>query len=104
MRTIHRADLSLEERQTVKLHFSSKVLQITNMRPQYQRIYARSKFEMWYTTETDRPEKEMEDREIIIIGTGSEIPPDARHHLGSVTSEEGTFVWHFFSDELKRAE
>lgn len=100
MQTIHRMGLALEERKTVQLPYFSKVLKIDNVR---HWAGAGNQFEMWYTSGENIKPEDLVDFDIIIIGTGQEMPSDARFHLASVTSPGGTFVWHFFSDKMKKA-
>jgi hypothetical protein len=41
-------------------------------------------------------EKEIEVREITRIGTGWEITEEPGRYIGTITTDNGIFTWHFF--------
>lgn len=37
-------------------------------------------------------------REVLIVGTGTPIPESHPHHLGTLLSMNGVFVWHIYGN------
>lgn len=88
MTTIYKYPLFFNPRQTTALPISARVLHVGLDPNQVPCI--------WAKVDTDEPKL---DRLFFIVGTGNELPVDAKHYIG--TYNQAHFVWHLWSaDDL----
>lgn len=89
MRTIFKFPLQLTVEQHLEVHGDFKFLcaQMQN------RLIT-----LWAEVDASRPKRRVT---VFIVGTGREVPCNAKHYLGTV--QDGAYVWHVYVDaELAR--
>jgi hypothetical protein len=57
-----------------------------------------SNITVWTEEKTARGGIPPRTREVVLVGTGHEIPESHPHHLGSVLMTGGTWVWHVYAN------
>ena len=86
MRTIHKQNLTIQDRQTIEVPEGADLLSI-----QIQRNSAR----VWYLCNDDNP------KETVVIhcrGTGHPMPDGNLFHIGTTQHNYGNLVFHWFED------
>lgn len=83
MKTIHKAVLSLQERQQFYANADIKFLKVDSQSGQ---------FCVWYETEVNDINSCY--HVVRIVGTGQIVPHNATQYLGTV--QDGPMVWHFY--------
>jgi len=86
MTSIFKYDLKIRDDQTVKMPIGAKIL---STQLQYEKIC------LWALVD---PANEMEERKIIIRGTGHHIDEMDMKYIGTVQMVGGHLVWHVFED------
>ncbi|HEY1644833.1 MAG TPA: hypothetical protein VGF75_00420 [Candidatus Saccharimonadales bacterium] len=82
MKTIYKYTLGMYSRETIGMPAGAEIIAI--------KLHYFS-YELWAIVEPDQP---MENRTIIIVGTGRELPDEPLKHIDTVI--DGSYVWHFF--------
>lgn len=89
MKSIYKYPVKMVGDQLIKIPVGAEILHVDL---QFEGIY------MWALCD---PSGELEERKIVIIGTGHPIPNqvvDKLHHLGTVPMSGGSLIWHIFEE------
>ena len=87
-RRIWRQTVDLADRQTLTAPGLRRVLAVDDQR---------GVLEAWFEVVPGQPERSLD---LIIVGTGHEIPDDADAYLGHLVTAGGVFVWHFYTGRI----
>lgn len=82
MITIYKYPIQIVDRQNIELPVSASILH-AGLDPQGVSC-------LWCSLNTEDTNKNVVT--IIIVGTGHELPPDAKHYIASFI--DGAYVWH----------
>ena len=90
-RRIWRQTVDRADRQTLTAPGLVRVLSVSS---------ERGVLEAWFEVIPGEPGRSID---LIVVGTGHEIPADAACYVGTDIPAGGTFVWHFYTTETQEA-
>lgn len=84
MKTIWKYTLEITDRQSISMPIRADILSVAVQNDQIC---------LWASVETTEEELR---REIVIVGTGNQMPEDRMRFIGTVLTHQDALVWHIY--------
>lgn len=87
MKTIYKYSIPLAERPLIELPIHATILHIAEQHP--------GELYLWALVDTNQM-RDTELKQLVLVGTGHEVPDEPIKHLQTCVTLNGAFVWHIF--------